>query len=260
MMTYATIELVLEQDVATIALGRPDALNALSPAMLAELDDAIGTLPDTLRVLVITGRGRAFCAGADLAAVGRSIDADDGLLALLGRIQAVFARLRNLPFPVVAGVNGLALAGGLELALCADIVVAAQSARFGDCHSNYGVVAGAGSCAILPRIVGPVIAKYLQFTGATLSAHEMAQAGLVARVWPDELFPSELAALAGLIAEKGPLANRHMKRLTAAAATETVEAVLALELEANMANARSHDMREGMEAFARKRKPVFIGG
>lgn len=253
-----TIKFLRAGHVGTLRLARPNSFNAISREMLSELDGLVSTLPDDLRVLLLTGEGKAFCAGVDLSVLETSRDAD-GLADFLRSIQSVFARLRALPFPVVAGVNGLALAGGLELALCADVIVASQSARFGDSHTNYGVVPGAGNCAILPRIVGPVIAKYLQFTGLTMSSGEMLQAGLVAKIWSDETFEDEFQRLGQLIAEKAPLANRHMKRLTDAAATEAAATVLAREIEANVINLTSRDLIEGMRAFAEKRKPVFQG-
>ena len=256
-VTDGGIDIRFEEHIAFLRLNRPEAMNAMTPQMVVGIGEAIAELPDDLRVLVITGSGGSFCAGSDLGAVGDSA-ADLG--PLLQTVQGVFGAIRSLPFPVLAGVNGLAVAGGLELALCADIVVAAGSAVFGDGHANYGVVAGAGNCAILPRVVGPVIAKYLQFTGLTLSAADMQRAGLVAAVWDEDSFSENLAKLADRIAGRAPLALRHMKRLSNACATHSVEEVLAMEIEANAANSKTDDMREGLAAFAEKRRPVFQGG
>ena len=258
-MQFANIEYVQEGMIGWLTLARPQALNPLSIETLAEIEAVLEGFAIVPRVLVITGKGRAFCAGADLQGVGGSLDGATGLRAFLERCQAVFARLRAAPFPIIAGLNGVTMGGGLELALSSDIVVASDAAKIGDGHANFGVIPGAGSCAILPRVVGPVIAKYLQFTGSTMSAEEMRQAGLVARVWPAADFDAELRAVAGGIAEKSPLVLGHMKRLGNAAMDQSVETVFAQELKANDVHVKSADIREGMAAFAEKRKPLFRG-
>lgn len=251
-----TIDLRLRDGIGYLTLNRPEAMNALSPLMIAELGETIDELPEDLRVLVITGAGKAFCAGADITTLKPD---SEGLEAFLVSVQAVFAAIRALPFPVVAGVSAVAMAGGLELAISCDFIVAARSARFGDGHANYGLLPGAGNCAILPRVAGPSIAKYLQFTGATMDAASLARTGMIAAVWEDDVFDAELEALAKRIADRAPLALRHMKRLTDACVGHSVEEVLAMEIEASRANGVTHDMREGLLAFAERRKPVFAG-
>ncbi|MHB2266309.1 enoyl-CoA hydratase/isomerase family protein [Aliihoeflea sp. 2WW] len=258
-MRFETIDYVEDGLVGWLTLSRPEALNALSSEMLLEIERILDGMSGSVRVLVITGKGRAFCAGADLHSVGRSLDGSLDLPRFIKNCQGLFARLRALPFPVIAGINGAAMGGGLELALSADIIVASDTALIGDGHANFGVIPGAGSCAILPRIVGPVVAKYLQFTGSTMNADELRQAGLVAKVWSADDFEARLRALAASIAEKSPLALAHMKRLSNASADQSVESVLDLEMEANTVHVTSQDMREGLAAFAEKRRPVFKG-
>jgi enoyl-CoA hydratase/carnithine racemase len=260
-VTYSLIEYRSRGGVTEIALARPEALNAVSFAMLGELDEALTQieLDTAVRVLVLTGRGRAFCAGADLKGIREDGPADRRPSAFVARIQAMMNRIRSLPIPVIAGLNGITMAGGLELALCADIVVAAENAKIGDCHVNFGVIPGAGGAAILPRIVGPIVGKYLLFTGEAPIARDLAHSGLLAKVFPEEAFADELAALADKIAEKSPLGLKIIKKLVAEAALLPPADALQLEIEANAEYTRSEDMREGLAAFAAKRKPMFVG-
>ena len=260
-MTYRLIEFAREQNVARIRFARPEALNAISSEMLSELDRALDEVErdSALRVLVLSGKGRAFCAGADLRGIGQDGSAGRTTAGFITRIQAVMNRVRNLNLPVVAGLNGTTTAGGLEFALCADIIVAAEGARIGDGHVNFGVIPGAGGAALLPRIVGPIIAKYLLFTGEALIARDLAHTGLLAKIYPDETFEAELSALAARIAEKSPLGLKIIKRLVGDASMMSASDALRLEIEANETYSTSEDMREGLVAFAEKRKPVFVG-
>ena len=188
---FSTLQLQRRGAAAWITLNRPDAMNALSGAMCDELSPLLARLgrDPEVRVLVLTGAGRAFCAGADLKGVlGDSADApgaDDPLNAFLDRVSDTIDRLRALPKPTIAALNGLTMAGGLELAMACDLMIAAESARIGDAHANFGVFPGAGGTAVLPRRIGPTAAKYLLFTGDTQSAAELLPLGLVNPVVPD---------------------------------------------------------------------------
>jgi enoyl-CoA hydratase/carnithine racemase len=179
------------ESVARLTLNRPKAMNSLNLAILAELDRRLTELAvdDEIRVLVLTGSGAAFCAGADLKEVLASRTPEPGEADFLDRANQVFGRLRNFPKPVIAALNGVTMAGGLELAMCADLVVAAESATLADAHANFGVYPGAGGAAVLPRLIPLNAAMYLLLTGKSLSAAEMKAYGLVCEVHADDAFP-----------------------------------------------------------------------
>lgn len=250
---------------AWITLDRPDAMNALSDTMCREMLAAIEQIEHDpeVRVLVLTGAGRAFCAGADLKGVlDASADApgaDDPLNAFLDRVAGTIDRLRALPKPTIAALNGLTMAGGLELAMACDLMIAAESARIGDAHANFGVFPGAGGAAVLPRRIGPTAAKYLLFTGDTMAAADLVPLGLVNRVVPDGELVTEVDKLASRIASKSPLVLRRMKQAVADGLDQPQATALRLERLVLDAHRHSHDIREGLAAFVGKRKPEFKG-
>ncbi|CEJ11109.1 2,3-dehydroadipyl-CoA hydratase [bacterium YEK0313] len=247
-----------------ITLNRPAALNSLTPTLGRELGRALdlAEADPAIRALVLTGAGRAFCAGADLIGIGsaeggRAIAARiDALLPVIGR---AFNRLEASRLPVIAAVNGLALAGGLELVLCCDLVIAAESAQFGDAHANYGLLPGGGGSIRLPRKIGPTRAKYWMMTGQFASAEDMRAAGLVNQVVPGEALVDTVRDLVASLADKSALGLARMKELVAAATDLPLAEGLAREIEVITAYAGSADMREGLDAFREKRKPRFTG-
>ena len=247
--------------VARLTLNRPKAMNSLNLTIQDRLDQHltdIGSRED-LRVLILTGAGPAFCAGADLKEVlaGQSLPA--GEPDFLDRAGVIFERLRNFPKPVIAALNGLTMAGGLELAMCADIIVAAESAVIGDAHANFGVYPGAGGAAILPRLIPLNMAMYLLMTGATLSAAEMKTLGLVCEVHPDDRLAEAALALAQQIATKSPIALSRMKAVARASADKSRADALLHEQVMLRQHLRSADLQEGLQAFAAKRAPNFVG-
>jgi enoyl-CoA hydratase/carnithine racemase len=247
--------------VARLTLNRPKAMNAMNLAILTELDRRLTDIAadDELRVLVITGKGPAFCAGADLKEVlaGRALG--PGEFDFLDRADVVLGRLRNFPKPVIAALNGITMAGGLELAMCADLVVAAEGATIADAHANFGVYPGAGGAAILPRMIPLNMAMYLLFTGNSLSAADMKACGLVCEVHPDERLSDAALALAAHIAKKSPTALRRMKEVARASADKTRDDALLHEQVMLRKHMRSFDFNEGLQAFAEKRVPQFQG-
>lgn len=258
------VQTVVRDGALWITLNRPDAMNALTPDVLAALDTALDAAEadDAIRAVVLTGSGRAFCAGADLKYVRAQLGAGAGADAtdrFLRKVLDTMNRLEQFPMPVIAAVNGLALAGGLELVLCCDLVVAARSAKLGDAHANYGLLPGGGGSARLPRKIGPTRAKYLLFTGEFVAAEDLVTAGLVNLVVDDADLVSATESLAAKIVSKSPAGLRRMKQLVHDGLEQPIETALRLELLACEAHAQSEDMKEGLAAFEAKRKPVFRG-
>ncbi|MTV27718.1 enoyl-CoA hydratase/isomerase family protein [Nitriliruptoraceae bacterium ZYF776] len=238
-------------------------MNALSPDVVAGFRDGLerARADDGVRVVVVTGTGRAFCAGADLKAI-RGMSGDDpgrNTLAFLEEAGQIFDGLDEFPKPTIAAVNGLALAGGLELVLCCDLVIAAESAKLGDAHANYGLIPGGGGSIRLPRKVGPTMASYLLFTGEFLAAADLVACGLVNEVVADEQLTDRVDALAEVIASKSPLGLARMKQLVRDGLDQPIATGVRLELVASEAHAHSHDVAEGLAAFQEKRPPEFTG-
>jgi len=247
---------------AWITLNRPDALNALSFGLMREFGDALAHArsDDAVRALVITGTGRAFCAGADLKEVAEmQAHAKPGDPDFLDVVWTVFGELRAFPKPVVAAVNGLALAGGMELVMACDVVFAAESARLGDAHSNFGVFPGAGGAAVMPRRIGLNRAKYLLFSGDHLPARELMQMGLVNQVTPDAELVAAVDRFVEKLAHKSPAVLRRMKAVANRSIDQSQESALTDELLNLRDHSRSYDMQEGLAAFREKRKPAFKG-
>lgn len=247
---------------AWIRLNRPDALNALSFGLMRELGDALAKArsDDAVRAVVITGTGRAFCAGADLKEVAEmQANAKPGDPDFLDLVRGVFADLRAFPKPVIAAINGIALAGGMELVMACDLVFAAESARIGDAHSNFGVFPGAGGAAVMPRRIGLNRAKWLLFTGDHVPAREMMEMGLVNQVAADGELEAAVGALVEKLGRKSPAVLRRMKEVANRSLDLTQEAALTDEMLNLRDHARSYDMQEGLAAFREKRKPAFRG-
>ncbi|URM41967.1 enoyl-CoA hydratase/isomerase family protein [Acinetobacter sp. AS23] len=247
--------------VATLTLNRPKAMNALNLAVLGKLEQILPELATNqdVRVVVLTGTGPAFCAGADLKEVLGGQQLSPGEQDFLGRAAVVFNLLREFPKPVIAALNGVTMAGGLEIAMCADIVLAAESAKIGDAHSNFGVYPGAGGAAILPRLVPLNVAMYLLYTGKTLSAAQMYQYGFVNEVHPDDQLTDAVNKLAQQLSTKSPIVLQRMKQVARHTADKTREDALLHEQVMLREHLRSYDIQEGLRAFSEKRAPVFKG-
>ena len=245
--------------VGWITLERPKAMNALNREMIEGITATLRTWRDDpqVRVVVVTGSGPAFCAGADLKTAGAP--AAPGERDFLDQIVVCFDTLRGFPKPTIAAVNGLALAGGMEVVLACDLVIAARSARLGDAHSNFGVFPGGGGAAILPRKVPANVAKYLLFTGEAISAEALQGYGLVNEVVADAELADRVQALGEQLANKSPLVLARMKKVADEAADKTAADALRHELLELRDHQRSWDIQEGLRAFVEKRAPQFKG-
>ncbi|MDU9004678.1 MULTISPECIES: enoyl-CoA hydratase/isomerase family protein [Paracoccaceae] len=243
-----------------ITFQRTEQLNAMSTQMLREIAAALESAlaDDAVRTIVLTGSGRAFCAGADLKEVAGAKHAP-GEPDLLDLVDHTFGLMRHGPKPVIAAVNGLAMAGGLEMVMACDLVFAAESAQLGDAHSNFGVFPGAGGAAILPRRIGLNRAKYLLFSGENVSARDMMDWGLVNKVVADEELRDAVQEFTDKLADKSPAVLRRMKAVANRSLDVDETAALSEEMLNLRAHMRSWDMHEGLSAFNEKRKPQFRG-
>jgi enoyl-CoA hydratase len=261
-MHYETIQFERRGAGAWIILDSSKNMNSVSSTMLGELESVLIECEkdSSIKVVVLTGAGSSFCAGADLKNVLSSLNnTEPGIRDFLDMFDEVAVLLRSMPKPVIAAVNGLALAGGLELVMCCDIVFAAESAKIGDAHSNFGVFPGAGGAAVLPKKIGLNRAKYLLFSGDFLSAAEMERFGLVNKVVPDSQLVEEVENFVEKLAAKSPLVLRRMKEVANASVDQTQDAALRHEMLHLRQHVRSYDLAEGLKAFAEKRKPEFKG-
>jgi enoyl-CoA hydratase len=262
METASNIEELHQQHsdgVLWLKLNRPQALNALTASLVDALTRAIeGAQRDPgVRIIVLTGAGRAFCAGADLKDPARK-DPEAGA-DFVKAIGALTELIEASSKPVLAAINGIAVAGGLELVLACDLVIAAESARIGDAHSNYALFPGAGATVRLPRKIGLNNAKLLMFTGEMRPAADWKAFGLVNEVVADEDFMDVVSTLAARLAAKSPLVLARMKQ----ALNDSLEqpAPVGLRYERALAHLHHHsaDRAEGLAAFKEKRAPRFQG-
>jgi enoyl-CoA hydratase len=246
-----------EGAVAVVLLNRPTQLNALSDALMDELVSALEELDrdDAIRAIVLAGNERAFAAGADIGELAQASAID----LYYGRRIERWDAIRALWTPLVAAVSGFCLGGGCELALSCDLIVASETAQFGQPETGLGIIPGAGGTQRLTRAVGKALAMDVILSGRRLSAHEALAAGLVARVVAKEAWLDEAKRLARDIAEKGPVATRLAKESVDRAQETTLTAGLDAERRALYLAFASDDAREGLTAFTEKRKPEFKG-
>ena len=243
--------------VAVVLLNRPDRLNALSDELMDELVSTLGELDgdDGVRAIVLGGNERAFAAGADIGELAQASAIDLYYQRRVERWDAI----RGLWTPLVAAVSGYCLGGGCELALSCDLIVASETAEFGQPETGLGIIPGAGGTQRLTRAVGKAVAMDVILSGRRLSAQEALQAGLVARVVPADQWLEGAKSVARDIAEKGPVATRLAKESVDRAYETTLAAGLEAERRALYLAFASEDAREGLQAFTEKRKPEFKG-
>jgi enoyl-CoA hydratase/carnithine racemase len=259
-MDYTAVRLRVAPPFATLTLARPDALNALDPVMARELHDALSRVEAApgLKALVLEGEGRAFCAGADLRYMESVMKNPPKLKAYIELLNGLFFRLEALPVPVIAAVHGYCLAGGLELALACDLVLAADDAQVGDQHANFGLMPGGGATQRLPRKVGYQRAMELMLTGRRLSGAEAAQWGLALRAVPADKLDAELQSLLDQLRSKSAESLRRIKAAVHRGLDLPLKDGVTQEIESFVDYlSSSPDPAEGIRAFKERRPPRF---
>ena len=256
---YDTVRLErTAENLAIVTFARPDRLNALTEQLLDETRFAINEAIATgARAILLTGEGRAFCSGADLATSGGV--PDDLGAALEAHFNPLVETIFAAPVPIVAAVNGPAAGAGASIALACDIVVAARSAYFLQAFVNIGLIPDAGATWILPRLVGRAHALEMMMLGERISADQALAWGLIARVVDDEHIVSEGIALATRLAQGPTLALGLIRKLAREAETATITEALAGERNGQRDAGRSEDFRNGIMAFLAKQQPRFTG-
>jgi enoyl-CoA hydratase len=261
-MKYQDITYEKKGPVALIKFNRPKAMNAISQTMLEEFADLFPRLDrdNDIRVAVLTGEGKAFCAGADLKGLLDDIEVGSQPAPnFWTHARDGFGAPINFGKPLIVAINGIACAGGLELAMAGDIVLAAESAQIADAHANFGVFPGAGGAVTLSRKIPWNAANYLLFTGEFVDARRMKDWGLVLDVIADEDLMDRALELASKIAEKSPIGLQRMKQMVKDGLDMPLPSALRAEMNVLSMHTKTHDLMEGLTAFSEKRKPEFKG-
>jgi 2-(1,2-epoxy-1,2-dihydrophenyl)acetyl-CoA isomerase len=264
-MSYETIQLEMRQAVGVITLNRPASLNALTSEVGQEFKAAVGEVQERgARAVVITGAGRAFCAGGDLREMQKIAQREGKVEAFfdepLRLLNECILLIRRASFPFIAAVNGAASGGGCNLALACDFVVAGESARFNQAFIKIGLVPDCGGTFILPRLVGWKRASELMMTGDVVTAEHALEMGMINAVVPDEELLPRALALAERLAQAPTAAIGRIKELLEASATNDYGGQLELERKTQIQSGLTKDFKEGVAAFIEKRPPKFVGG
>lgn len=254
---YNNILFEAKEGIGYVTMNRPKALNALNTEVVAELDDLFTKIEadDEVKAVIITGAGRAFIGGADIAYMG----ALDGLKGreFVMQGQAVMDKIENLSKPVIAAINGFSLGGGNELAMSCDIRIASEAAKFGQPEVNLGIIPGYGGTQRLPRLVGKGVAKKLILTGAMIGAEEALKIGLVDEVVPAEELMTKVEEMAKTIMTKAPIAVKMAIAAINNGMNTDLRTGVQFEAEAFQTTFNSEDRVEGMAAFLEKRPAEF---
>lgn len=257
-MPYHTITLDVADGIGRIVLNRPEVRNALNTRMRAELTDALRRAAQAARVVVLTGAGEAFCSGQDLGEGATVAEAD--LERILAEEYVPLLRaIHDCPVPTIAAVNGAAAGAGANLALTADVVIAAESAVFLQAFSRIGLIPDAGGSYWLPRTVGLARAMGAVLFAEPVPARQAAEWGMIWEAVPDGQFEAHVAARAGQLAGGPTVAYRLAKQALRQSHANTLDAQLELEGSLQAEAGRSRDFAEGVMAFIEKRRPVFEG-
>jgi enoyl-CoA hydratase len=257
-MSYETIVTEVQDKVALIRLNRPKALNALNSTLMGELTSSLEAFDqdDVVGAIVITGDDRAFAAGADI----KEMSGKSSIDMLLGeRISSSWDRIKAIKKPIIAAVSGWCLGGGNELAMACDMIVASESAKFGQPEINLGILPGAGGTQRLPRVVGKAVAMEMILNNRTLNAEEALQYGLANRVFPVETYLQEALNLAGEIAARAPVAIQLAKEAVNHSYETFLSEGVSDERRSFYLLFGTEDQKEGMKAFIEKREAEWKG-
>lgn len=260
MDSYSKIELTQKEGVATIRLNSPETMNALEATLFAELQDATARVAEdeTIGAVVLTGSGRAFCAGGDLKRFSEGFTSDEGY-RYMKRFAPWVKAFAEMPKPTIAAVNGFAVGAGFCIALHADIILASRDAKFGMAFANVGLIPDLGGLYALPRLIGLNKAKELVFTGRNVSAEEAHELGFVNIVTEPESLYAEAFAFAQKLAAGPRVAHRMAKLLMNASSNLTLDELLAQEALIQAQCIQTEDHKTATAAFFKKEKPVFKG-
>ena len=259
-MTESCVIYETNGPIATVTFNRPDAMNSLNGELVSQLTEILYTAnqDSEVKTVVITGNGKAFCAGGDLLHLYSLTEpiAARNFIVSAGRLVSI---IMTMDKPVIAMVNGVAAGAGFNIALACDIVYCAQTARFAQSFSKVGLVPDCGGTYLLPRIVGPHKAKELMFTADLIDANAALNLGLVNKVVPDNELKNETYQFAERLAASAPVALGMIKRAINRSSQLDLDTALELEADCQCICMQTEDHKEGVTAFKAKRKPIFIG-
>ena len=254
---YHYIEVTQDKNLGFITLNRPEVLNALNRSMIGEILTAMEAYDqdEEIRVIILSGNGRAFAAGADISEMAN----DDSIDFALRDQFKDWDRIALIDKPVIGAIQGFALGGGFELAMCCDLLFAATDVEFGFPEVNLGVMPGAGGTQRLTKQLGKVKAMEWLLTGKRISANEAVHYGIVNRLITEEVLMEETIKTAKLIADQAPLAIKFIKEAVLTAIDSPLDEGMLLERKNFSLLFSTVDQKEGMKAFQEKRKPNFLG-
>ncbi|MBX7204972.1 MAG: enoyl-CoA hydratase/isomerase family protein [Bacteroidia bacterium] len=254
---FIIVESQYAKHIALIRLNRPNELNALNLELMGELRDTLKALDadDEVRAIIITGNERAFAAGADIKQM-----ADKNVIDVLKIDQfSTWDQIKRTKKPIIAAVSGFALGGGCELAMTCDMIIASETAQFGQPEIKIGIMPGAGGTQRLPRAVGKALAMEMVLTGNFINAERALKAGLINKIVPVEVYLEEAVKLAKDIAALSPISVQLAKESVNKSYEQNLQESLYFERKNFYMCFASDDQKEGMAAFVEKRKPEFKG-
>ena len=256
-MEYTKLIIEKQEDICIAKINNPQAMNALNSTVLSELDCAFSQIESdqTIKVVILTGEGRAFVAGADISQMSTMSAAEGKAFGEQG--AAVFRKIEQLKVPVIAAVNGFALGGGCELAMACDIRIASAKAKFGQPEVGLGITPGFSGTQRLPRLVGMGVAKELIYTADIIGADEAYRVGLVNKVAEPEALMDQAIEMAKKIASKAPIAVRYSKEAINRGCQVDIDTAIAIEANLFGLCFASEDQKEGMSSFLNKKAPEF---
>ncbi len=260
MSEYKKIEMTKDSNVAVIRMNSPETMNALDSLLFEELCSATSDVESdrSVRAVVLTGTGGAFCAGGDLKRFSEGFDANEGYY-YMRRFAPWVRQFANMPKPTIALVNGYAVGAGFCIALHADMIIASEDAKFGMAFANVGLIPDLGGLYALPRLVGLQKAKELIFTGRNISAAEAKEAGIVNMIFPSERLFEETLKIAERVAQGPPIAHRLAKALINSSDVMTLDQLMEQEALLQAQCIQTEDHKHAVDAFFKKEKPVFKG-